>query len=762
MKKNTITMLALLGAGLLILIVIFGKVIVHPDSYLFSTSGDAVKSYYNFSYYLKYDSGIDHNGINYPYGDHLQYINSHPLYLQGIKLLDRFIYPLSDHGVGILNLTMIFSLLLAIPFIYLVLRKFSLPPWYAAVISLIILFLSPQVDRLGGHFEMVYAFFIPLFWYLLIRWDEARQKAIWTILLLITALVGGFTSAYYAAFLAIFPLAILLVQLWKHRLALKEYLPQGLHLLVIALLPLLIVRGLVSVTDWVDDRPDNPWGFFIFHANVFSIFLPSHSMLKELSSGIIDIGYKWEGRAYVGLPATLLALSFLITMLLQLIRRKRPRAKDYFPNKKLNLYLAASVIVLIFSMCLPFRWGLGFLTELLPPLKQFRCLGRFSWIFYYVFTVFTATYLYYLYRLIRLKGYRFQAMAVLLIIIGFWGLEAMSRIQKSTSRTFNKNEILSVGEVDIEAILEESGKKAEIFQGIFFLPFANTCGDKLQFERGLGAFSEAMRCSDQTGIPIIQSFSPRISLSQAMSSIQLLADSTIYKQRVDDMNQKAILLVYTPQELNRQESALLNRAETFWSGNKFSLAQLPVHAFNQGFDAWEELANTMVDSCSGTGTFCLAGDPEQMIYQDFEELTSNLAFTGSGSLFLKKGGLELLNEKLYDRCSDSEVEISFWLYVDHRTDNMPTPVLRKWDKNNKLIHKEKLNSREEHNVDGMWVRINKKLIPEPGIRYELTISGKYITIDDLLLKASDARILVRHDNGDHLLDNYRLPFVTER
>ncbi|MCK4992395.1 MAG: hypothetical protein KAS29_17980, partial [Bacteroidales bacterium] len=159
MKKNTIAMLALMGTGLLILIVLFGKVIVHPDSYLFSTSGDAVKSYYNFSYYLKFDSGIDHNGINYPYGDHLQYINSHPLYLQVIKFMDRFIYPLNDHGIGILNLSMIFSLLLALPFIYLVLRKFSLPSWYAAVVSLIILFLSPQVDRLGGHFEMVYAFF---------------------------------------------------------------------------------------------------------------------------------------------------------------------------------------------------------------------------------------------------------------------------------------------------------------------------------------------------------------------------------------------------------------------------------------------------------------------------------------------------------------------------------------------------------------------------------------------------------------------------
>ena len=762
MKKNRIALIVILGTGLLILIALFGRVIVNPDAYLFSASGDAVKSYYNFSYYLKYDSGIGHDGINYPYGDHLQYINSHPLYLQVIKFLDRFIYPLSNHGVGILNLTMIFSLLFAIPFIYLVLRKFSLPPWYAAVVSLIILFLSPQVDRLGGHFEMVYAFFIPLFWYLLIRWHEASKKGWWSVLLLTTALVGGFTSAYYTAFLAIFPMAIFLVQLWNHRRALKGYIPEGVHLLMIAILPLLVVKGLVTITDWVDDRPDNPWGFFIFHSNIFSIFLPPHSILKEVTDGIIPISYKWEGRSYVGLPATLLTLTFLITMLLQLAGRRRPHWKSYFPNKKLNLYLAASVIVLLFSMCIPFKWGLRFLTELLPLLKQFRCLGRFSWIFYYVFTVFTATYLYYLYRIARKKGYRIQAMAILLIVLSFWGLEAASRIQKSTSRIFNKNEILSTSGGDIRLLLEEAGKSADNFQGLFFLPFANTCGDKLRFERGLGAFSEAMRCSDQTGIPIVQSFSPRISLSQAMTSIQLLADSTIYKQRVDDMNQKPLLLVIAPQELNSQESALLGRAEVFWSGKKFSLATLPVHAFNKGFDSWMELANNLSDSLNCTGNLCTNVNPEQVIYMDFEAFSSDQVFTGNGAKYMKKGTIELFSENLYECCSGSEVALSFWLLVDSRIDNMPTPELWQWDKNNKLIHKEKLNSREVHNVDGMWVRIGKQIVPEPGIKYQLTVRGKQITVDDFLLKPAGARVVVRHANGDHLLDNFRVPVATDR
>ncbi|MCK5135170.1 MAG: hypothetical protein KAR19_05225 [Bacteroidales bacterium] len=761
MKKNAIALIVLLGVTLSILFLVFGKVIIHPNQFVFSSSGDAIKSYYNFCYYLKYDSGIGHDGINYPYGDHLQYINSHPLYLQIIKFIDRFIYPVSDYGVGILNLTMIFSLLVAIPFIYLILRKFSLPPWYSAVITLIILFLSPQLDRLGGHFEMVYAFFIPLYWYLLIRWNEGKNRLLWTILLLLTALVGGFTSAYYVAFLAIFPMAILLVELWNRRKNLSGYMKEGLLLLVIAILPLIIVKGLVTVTDWVDDRPDNPWGFFIFHSNIFSIFLPPRSILKELTSGLINMNFRWEGRAYVGFPATLLALAFAYTMIHQLVTRKKPGLKFFFPNRKLNTYLSASVIILIFAMCIPFNWGMEFLLKLLPPLKQFRCLGRFSWIFYYVFTVYTATFFYTFFRRARKKGFRITSLVFLIFMLSYWSLEAASNLRKSTRRIFNQNEILANSGEETLAIFEEAGVDPDDFQGIFFLPFANTCGDKLLFDRGMEAFSEAMRCSHHTGIPIIESFSPRISFSQGISSIQLLADSAIYKQRVDDMTQEPVLLVVTHEKLTKQESALLGRAQLLWTGDKVSFASLPVKAFNAGHASWSSLAGNISDSLACEGPLCSDAPLEKVFYEGFNSYSSDQVFTGSGARYKKKGKIELINEVLYQKYSEERVEISFWLFVDTRIDNMPTAEIWRWDENNTLIDKEKLNTRAEHNVDSMWVRVDKTFKPEPGVRYQLTLRGKYITVDDLLLKPEGARVMVSQEEGPGLFDNFKVPVAPE-
>jgi hypothetical protein len=217
MKKNLYAITTSLTISALILFFLFKPAFQTPDSVLFSKHEDGLKNYFNFSYYLKYDKGIRHDGINYPYGDHLQYINSHPLYVQIIKFVDAKIYPVSRYGVFILNLIMVISLILAIPFLFLILRKFALPRWYAALMAVILLFLSPQFQRIHGHFEMVYAFFIPMYWYFLIRWREGKKRWLWSLLLIAGGLVGGFTSAYYASFYAILLLGVLFVELWMHK-----------------------------------------------------------------------------------------------------------------------------------------------------------------------------------------------------------------------------------------------------------------------------------------------------------------------------------------------------------------------------------------------------------------------------------------------------------------------------------------------------------------------------------------------------------------
>ncbi len=760
MRKNLYAIFFLLLAGTVISIFLFEPVLINPNSYLFSKDGDAVKSYYNFSYYLKYDEGIKHDGINYPYGDHLLYINSHPLYVNLLKIVDKSIISLSDYGPGILNLSMIFSLVLAIPFIFLILRKYSLPVWYSVIISLIILYLTPQFDRIHGHFEMVYAFFIPLFWYLLILFERSKKKLIWGIGLALAGLIGGFTSAYYAALFSIFLLAFLLLKLWKYRKELYMHRKEVIFLFVLSLVPIIAVKGLVSITDWVNDRPDNPWGFFRFHSNIWSIFLPNLSALKEVFNDPKFLRYQWEGKAYVGLPATILAIIIVFSLLYSMVSKNKLRLNSLFPNKELNYFLVSSFIILLFSMCFPFKYGLGFLKDWIPQLKQFRALGRFSWIFYYVFTVYTAYLVYVYYRLLRRKGFKIISLVLVLLVIGYWSLDAGMNIKISTRNLFNQNDLLESSSTKYNEMFQEAGIKPADYQAILFLPFANTCGDKLLFQNGMEAFNQAMSISYHTGIPLVQSFSPRLSFQHALSSIQMLADPAIRKTRFDDMNDQPLLVLQTHEELTRQEKWLRDQSRVLVRKEEYILSEIDPEIFIQSHREWQAKARKVIDSMDCIGQqICTNAPAGTVFYKNFETMKEyHVSFNGEGALYMKKGKQFLISREEFEKLKAGIYNLSFWIYVDHRVDNMPEPRIFQWDKEGNQVQVQRLNNREEHNVYNHWVRIDEKIEVKEDFDYAVEIKGEYVSVDDLLLQLEGSNVFVNNDEGISLFNNFPLEY----
>lgn len=742
MKKNWIVILLMMLVATLVLFATLKPVFQHPNSILYSKGGDAQKSYFNFAYYLKFDDGIKHDGINYPYGDHLQYINSHPLYVQVIKFIDANIYPVANHGIAILNLTMLILLVLALPFIFLILRHYSMPRWYAAIISLILLFLSPQFDRIHGHFEMVYAVFIPMYWYFLIRWRQGIKRGLWSALLVVSALIGGFTSAYFAAFFTILLFGVLLVELWNHRKNLSSYWKTGLYLFAIALLPLLIVKGLVSATDWVDDRPNNPYGFYVYHANFLSIFLPTGSLLKSAIGNHINMDFQWEGRAYVGLPATLLAVSIFISGFYNLFSKKKSSLKIFNPSDKIQTFFYASILILLFSMCIPFKYGFDWLLTLLPPVKQFRALGRFTWIFYYVFTVYAAWFFYRLFRLLKQKKAPVAALILMVLVLGYWSIDAGINIKRSTRGLLNKNDKFEATDDKYLARFVEAKVNPDEFQAIFFLPFASTCGDKLLFEHNLNGFSDAMKCSYHTGLPLIQSFSPRLSYSQALSSIQLLGNPAIEKTRLKDMNEKPILLVSTKEKMNASEKWLQAKSIIFWEDKYIRLAKLPLSVFHESYNEWKNKATTTIPTLQSHGSILSSTNNNALIFNGFEKENGTIIFSGEGSYYHKKGEHVLLDKKLDQKFADGEYELSFWLYVDRRIFDMPKPTLKVFNPNGEQTFYKNLNSRQVHDVYNGWIRISETLHLKPNETIQLLVKGKYVSVDNLLVKPVESDVLI--------------------
>jgi hypothetical protein len=755
MNKNTIRITFLLIIPSILFILLFGKILAHPNGYIFSGTIDAVKNYFNFSWYLQYGGGIIHEGINYPYGDHLQYINSHPLYIQIIKGIDRYIYDLSDNAVAVLNLTMIFSLFAAIPFIYLILRKFSLPRLYAGTMALLILFLSPQLDRIPGHFEMVYAFFIPMYWYLLIRFREKSNPWLWGTLLVLTALTGGFTSAYYVAFFMLLTISVLFTDILFNLKNIRPRLSELIQLLVIAVLPVMVVQGVVQLTDIVTDRPVNPWGFYKFHSDFRSIFFPVSSPLVDLLKDFADMRYEWEGYAYVGFVGTLVGIATLVAMGIRWRKNGFGGLVSRMRRNRLSLFVAASLFTLMFAMCQPFKLGMDFILDWIPPIRQFRALGRFSWLFYYIFTVFAAWYIYRFYRYLRLKEMKNLAVLFMTAALLFWFIDAGVNVKRSIHDIFNKNLKLENKSDQYLSHFELSGFKPDTFQAILAVPFASTCGDKMLFEHGENALTEAMKYAHHTGLPLLQSFEPRLSYSIALTSIQMLADSAIARTRLDDMNEKPLLLLRSKQKLTSQEEWVFSKSKPFFEDDKVILSYLPVEVFHQSHYAWKNYVAATLTELPGNR---LKSDVDSsiLIHDHFQTRECQNAFADPGALHLEKGVITLY-EGAIERSQYEVWEASFWLFFDTRTDNMPEAYITLTDSLGKEEKAVKLKTRDEHNVFGTWVRIAGQFKPLPGGKIKIWLKGKLITADNLLIRPAGSRVFIENEQGISLYNNF--PYV---
>jgi len=195
--KNSYSTLLNLLVSTILLFIVFGNILSSPNYVFFSNSGDGLKSTFGSYYHLQYDSTYWHTAsMNYPYGESVLFTGGQALIINGLKLLSDLGLDFSNQLTGILNTWLLFSIVWAALFLFLLLRDLKLPWWYALIAANIIAFLSPQLARFGGHFNLAYVYFLPLFLYLLKRFFDRPSYKLSILIGLISFLALG-TQAYF-------------------------------------------------------------------------------------------------------------------------------------------------------------------------------------------------------------------------------------------------------------------------------------------------------------------------------------------------------------------------------------------------------------------------------------------------------------------------------------------------------------------------------------------------------------------------------------
>lgn len=698
---------------------------------------------------MRYGEGIYHHGINYPYGDHFHLINSHPLYVHMGRLLQPF-FPIEDYGVAIINGTMLGSMIIGAIAIYLVLRELKLKSWYAILLAIVIQILYPQMARISGHFEMVFAPAFPLFFYFILRFTRAENKLPWAIAATIWGGLCGLIGAYLVALCSVFTLSLILVEAIVHRNNLREYLHRGLYLLAIAALPLIFMKGYTDLTDIVIDRPNNPSGFFEYNANPVSIFLPPTSTLRTiLLPRMYD--YAMEGEAFVGLPATILVLVILLYVLFNFITQKKLVIQPFNTNKQLWYYLLASFIVLLFSMSWPFDWGLQWIPDKITILKQFRALGRFSWVFYYVISFYTAYMIYYFFNELKNRKLHFVALAFLVFTLAHWTFDGIVNLKTGYDRKLVENKHLNYkNDQVVNQRFTDNGYDPSDFQGILALPYAQTNGDKMLFHKGEWFWRYALECAFHTSVPIIQSYSPRLSFSAAHSTIQLLGDACVEKVRLHDMDDRPILLIVDKSNLRNPEKEIVKKAKLFFEKGNLQYYELNVQKLKDEYNACVSRYQAMLNR-----NISVSDSSKQYIFESFDDVVNDAPAThsGDGAFYITKGDEKIMSINLSDQGFSDQVEISFWMYFDTRKSSMPGGFVDIYDSNGKLLSSNYTYPRESHNVVDRWVRNTFNTKVKPGLTYVIRVDGEHVTIDDILIKEVDNDILIKQNNLN-LFNNY--------
>ena len=717
----------------------FGAVMQHPNGYLFADRGDALKNYFVFAYYLKHDSGLTFSGLNYPYGENLLFTDSHPLYALLLNWIDDNIIEVSAYPVAIINLSILLGFILGAVFLYLIQKEFGLPSIYAALVSLCILFLSPQIHRLQGHLSLSYVFVIPYYWWVMIKASQKNSSVGWYILMGISAFIFTGIHAYYGGILASFTLAFVLMQWFAADRS--DFWRKHIGFIIAGTLPLILFFIWSKITDEVSDRPISPYGFYVYHANLASIFLPHHDAISQVVREVIAPRINWEGRAFIGTIPAVMVFTYLVNILFT--RRAFLRMKRFKP------WVPAAGVVLLFSMCIPFEWGLQFITDLVKPLKQFRALGRFSWVFYYVIGVTTAYYLYQLYAWLKERAGHLAAVITVAVALLIWGFDAAAFYLGHSKKVWPQNHTLSNNSDAYLKELRDRRIDPNDFQAIMSLPLVSIRTDKMVFNRDFSGYEASMQCAFHTGLPIIQSSASRPSLSQSYSNIQLISDPRIEKVRTRDFKDTKPLLLITgnASSFTDGESSLIASAEKLYAGPDATYWKLPLTAF-----AVDDKRTFSTASLQLQDDFVrMYHDTSDLVYyQGFHELESTATFRSPGAKYAHRGPLNVFSGEI-EHADSQVIEISFWLYIDPSYDGMPV-LFYKHGVDQTAAQTERIDIRTIPDLVGDWVLV--RIHASEDTWHNLTLQGRDITVDELLIRPLDREVQVIYADQEVSINNF--------
>ncbi|MEO6168455.1 MAG: hypothetical protein ABIO46_05730 [Chitinophagales bacterium] len=719
MEDKRINIALLVFLMLMVIAWCFGPMVLQPNLYYFSGGGDGIRNYYSLAYYVRFDGGLHFTGMNYPYGEHVMYADLQLPVAFLLGLIQVHLFDVSLYSVAIINYIMFISLILSAVFIYLLLYELKVKWWFAIPAAIAITIVSPQLQRMTGHYSLAYVFFTPMLLYILFRMQQSASMIKWMFLLSGMVFLFGLTHLYYLAMAGAFILAYVTVLVVFEFISFRKISNRFLWMLAGFILPFIAIQGFMFFTDPITDRIKIPWGFFHSYASGASVFLPpSWSYLRNFGLGGI-LSRTSRGYAYIGIVADL-GIIFSVVLSVMYNLRKTTYQKN-IPVIPVFLLIAviASIPVLLFSMCLPWRWNMQELLNHFAFIRQFRALDRFAYVFYYVVSIFSAFILFWFIEALFKRRAIVTGSLVVLIVFVFWFADGWTNLKtlkdaypasNYAREYFSKDNYVNW--------LAEKGYAVNDFQAIFPLPFYHLGSEKIWIDHPVSMYASSW-ASLNTGLPIVSSYLGRTSVGQTCRLVQLVSDSLMEKALIPELkSDKPFLVVTTNEERTAYENLLLSRATFINERGAYSMYLLPITAFKSSLESVRKLfAEKEKFLVKQQGNIFTNNMDSTVIINNFQ--ASDDSFPGNG--ILRDSNLVMLFDGVINGAQDSSVfEVSVWLKLFMINYASPDLKLVQFNGAGEIISQKYAQAKSTPDISNGWARVN--------VSFELFTKSNRITI----------------------------------
>ncbi len=277
-------------------------------------------------------------------------------------------------------------------------------------------------------------------------------------------------------------------------------------------------------------------------------------------------------------------------------------------------------------------------SRLIGPLKQFRVLGRFTWVFFYVFTVTATIGMYRIYlnrRQIVIPVLFFCGMAF--YVLEFYPVHAKMAVAISEDK--NPFKLQHVDD-DLKEVIDYAN--GNDYTAILFLPMQHMSSENIMLLGAEQANFDAFMLSYHTNLPLINSISSRMSLDEAIKVNNYFSPGFIEKKFTYDLAaDDKILLVKNRDLLEVHELKMIWESDQIFTNDAFAVFDFDQDEWNspnyfnkivkQNKEATYKVGDKWRSDTTGVWHYYLS-------YDASDELAPTQIMGGSGAFAEKKTG----------------------------------------------------------------------------------------------------------------------------